>query len=310
MSIIQKYSWLIILLATALGFIWPPLGQWSRPHLTTLLIIVMTLSCLHIDISKIGQVKRQASTYAIILLLIFALPAALISLFRSFLPAEAYVGLILAAAAPSAVSVVTLSSILGGTPIKALFSTTLAHLISPIVTPLVVWIFAHQVVTIDFWSMFILIAKIVILPLVIAQILRALKIHQIISNQLCTLLNLGFLILLITGIIAPSRGLVLANLNLVLTMSFIIVIVIAIQMLIDRFIAKNKRDATTWMIVDVYKNFTLSSVLALQFFGPIAVLGSIVFIVVNNLAIWPIQFFASRVNFSKPVQKRLKKGRF
>lgn len=295
----------MVLGSIAISFLWPPLGEWSRPHLTTILIAVMTLSCLHIDISNMRQIKSHKWQYGLMLLFIFVIPAVIISLFRSFLPAEAYVGLILAAAVPSAVSVVALTTILGGVPAKALVGTTLAHLVSPLLTPLIVWLFAHQVISVDPASMCLLIAKLVVLPLILAQILRALKVHKIITAPLSTAISMGLLVLLITGIISPSRGIVYQNSHLLPIMSAIIVVTLVAEIGLAFVLGKSRREAITWMVVDSYKNFTLSSVIALQLFGPLAVLGSIMFVIIDNLALLPIQFLANHYhNRVKPARAK------
>lgn len=283
----------MVLGSIGLSFLWPQLGNRVQPHLTTILIAVMTLSCLHIDIANMRQIKRHKWQYLLILIFIFVVPATIVSLFKSFLPSEAYVGLILAAAAPSAVSVVALASILGGVPIKALVGTTLAHMVSPIIMPLIVWVFAHQLISIDFWSMCGLIAKLVILPLLLAQALRYIHLHKIITPPLSTTTSMLLLVLLITGIISPSRSIVTENTGLLAIMSAIIIITIVAEICLSFFIARDKREAVTWMIVDSYKNFTLSSVIALQFFGPMAVLGSILFVIIDNIALLPIQFLSN-----------------
>lgn len=280
-------------MAVVLGFVWPGPGFLIKPFLVYILMIIMTLSGLKINLADLRQVPKMWWQYLLILGLIFILPSAFIFLFKNFLTKEIYVGLILAAAAPAAVSVVAITQILGGESIKALVVTTLTHLLSPLMIPVLVLIFARQAVAVDFWAMLVYIAKIVLIPLAAAQIIRYFKWHEF-FDKLSTNGNTILLMLLIWGIIAPARDLVWQNKFQVVLAAGIVLLLLIVEIVLSVWLGRTKREDITWVVVDIYKNFTISSLIALQMFGPLAVLGSVVFSVLDNLIIVPVQWWAKR----------------
>lgn len=295
MSYTQKYFWALILLAVALGFIWPAPGLLVGPTLTYLLMLMMFFSCLKINISDLKEASHNWWRYLALMGIIFIVPPVMIFIFKKFLPDLLYVGLLLAGASPSAVAVVFLSDLFGGQPAKAMVATTLAHLVSPILTPLIVWIIAGRIVHVDFVSMMVLIFKVVIVPLVLAQIVKitAKKSAKFPDFQL---LNIGLLFVLVWGIIAPSSSLIVNNLIPFLFASALVAVVLLVQFYAACVFGRNIKEDVTWSVVLTYKNFTLASVLAMSVFGPLAALGAAAYGIVNNLMLV----------FLPPLAKKLK----
>lgn len=323
----KKYFWAAVLLAVFLGFTWPGPGFFIKPYLVYILMIIMTLSGLKINLADLKQAPRMWRQYLLVLCLVFVLPSLFIFLFKSVLDKEIYVGLILAAAAPAAISVVAITQILGGEPVKALVVTTLTHFLSPLMIPALVLIFARQTVAIDFWAMLVYIAKIVLIPLAAAQIIRYFKWHEFfgapphldhrklyfttkdgggkstteiqIGSKRCggefsANANTVLLMFLIWGIIAPARDLVWHNKEQVILAAGIVLLLLIAEIVLSVWLGRTKREDVTWVVVDIYKNFTISSLIALQLFGPLAVLGSVVFSILDNLIIVPVQWWAKR----------------
>ena len=148
MSLTQKYFSVIILSGILLAFLWPTLGIVIKPYLVYLLGIMMTLSCLKIEIKELKSIKTHWWRYLMLMIMIFLVPPILTFLFHTVtLKDDAlYIGMMLAATVPCGISIVFITDILGGYSSKALITTTLAHLISPIMTPLVFWFFVHKII--------------------------------------------------------------------------------------------------------------------------------------------------------------------
>ncbi|TAN33791.1 hypothetical protein EPN28_01420 [Patescibacteria group bacterium] len=282
-----------ILGAVALGFIWPASGLWAGPFLSYILMAMMFFSCLNINLSDLKKTRQMWWRYFFILIFIFVLPAAVAFLFRNLMDSQIYAGLILAAAVPSAVSVVALSHILGGQPDKALVATTLAHLLSPLATPLVVLLFAGQAAAINFGSIFWLIAKLIFIPLAAAQFVRFLGWHKKMRAYSAPL-NVLLLIIIVLGIIAPASGLARAHFWELFLVGGIVCVILFLEVVVSIWFGRTKKEDITWAVVDTYKNFTLSSVVALQAFGPLAVLGSVAYSVLDNFLIAGLQWWARR----------------
>ena len=293
MQFVQKYFWLIMLVSLTLGFVLPSVGMILKDYVTEILIVIMTLSCLKIDIASLVSVRHDWWRFLVLLFLMYIVPTILVFFSKYFLDEKIFLGLLIAAAMPCAVSVVFISDLLGGEPPKALVATSIAHIISPFVTPFLVYLFAHANIDVNFYDMMILILKLVAVPFVFAQLLRYLHVGKILSRVSSTV-NAYLLVALIWGITAAARIIFLNNLSQVgviaIFVSFILIGVITISILFGR----NKKEDITWSIVGMYKNLGLSSVIALNMFGPIAVLGSVVYTIVGNLAIAALQFWGRK----------------
>lgn len=293
MSFSQRYLGMIVLGAIALGFFWDEFGQSFRPFLIPMLMLIMILSSLKIDPRDLWSVKKDFWRYLVLFLFIFILPTFIISLFRGILDDEIYVGLILAAAVPSAISSVFLSDLLKGDPSKALVATTFAHLVSPLFTPLLVWIFAHTVIEVNVNSMMKFIAELVLIPFFSAQILKRWKGHQRILPHVSTT-NTLLLFLIIWGVIAQARDLVLTFWREAILTLGIVLFVLAVGTLVSILFGRTKKEDITFTILDTYKNFAMSSVIAASLFGPLAILGSVAYSIGDNLLLLPLQWWGNR----------------
>jgi len=293
MSFTQKYFWLVVLCAIALGFIWVGPGLMVKPYLSYILIVMMTLSCIKIDPKNFKNLSSGWWRYLAVLGFIFFVPTACVFAFKSLVAPEVFIGLIIAAAVPSAVSVVFISDLLGGEPAKALIATTLAHLVSPIVTPFLVWFFARAIIHVDFVGMLVLIVKLVIVPLVLAQIIRRFAFHKHIALRVSGV-NSILLFVLIWGIIAPGKELLWNNHRQFLLAILVVTLVLVIETVIAIWFGRTKKEDITWVVVDSYKNFTLASVIAWSMFGPLALVGAVAYGIMNNIMIAPLQKWSNK----------------
>jgi len=214
-------------------------------------------------------------------------------IFKPLVAPEVFIGLLIAAAVPSAVSVVFISDLLGGEPAKALVATTLAHLVSPIVTPFLVWWFARAIIQVDFLGMLVLIVKLVIIPLVLAQIIRRFKFHERIAARVSGV-NSILLFVLIWGIIAPGKELLWNNHRQFLLAILAVAFALLIETVIAIWFGRTKKEDITWVVVDSYKNFTLASVIAWSLFGPLALVGAVAYGIMNNVMIAPLQWWSKK----------------
>jgi len=155
MSFTKKYFAWIVLASVAIGLLWPTPGIYIQPYNAVILMIMMFFSCLKIDLRELKKVKSDWWRYLVILSFSFIWPVLVAYLARGFFDKEVFVGLIIIAAVPSAVSVVFMADLLGGEPTKALVATTLAHLICPILTPPLVWLTTRTIIDISFLDLFL-----------------------------------------------------------------------------------------------------------------------------------------------------------
>lgn len=293
MSFTKKYFALIVLASVAIGLLWPTPGIYIQPYNAVILMIMMFFSCLKIDLRELKNVKKDWWRYLVILGFSFVWPVLVAYLARGFFDKEVFVGLIIAAAVPSAVSVVFMSDLLGGEPTKALVATTLAHLISPILTPFLVWLTTRAVIDISFLDLFLLICKLVLIPFVLAQVVRWFKWHEALAKQSQTA-NTVLLVFLNLGIVAPASALVFDNPMIVLWTSIVVIIILLGVIPMDVWFGRTHKEDITWAIVNTYKNAGLASVIVLSILSPVGLLGVIGYILVSNLAIVALQWWSGR----------------
>ena len=124
----QKYFWLIILISVALGLILPAPAIPLKPYLSYLLMLMMFFTCLKIELRGISHINKNILKYIFVLMMVFIVPTLIVFLFKNAVSKDIFIGFLVTAAVPSGISVIYVSDLLKGEPIKALTITTLAHL--------------------------------------------------------------------------------------------------------------------------------------------------------------------------------------
>ena len=253
----------------------------------------MFLSCLKIELAELKKIRHDWWRFLIMMVFVFIIPPLLTYFAKIFFIKDEmiFVGMILASAVPCGISVVFISDLLRGEPAKALTATTIAHLISPIITPLIVWFFAHEIIEVKFLDISILILKLVIIPLIIAQIFKYLKWHESLIKIGGTI-NTYLLVFMLWGIVAPVHELIITNWKITLSSAFVAILIMTINAIIGARFGRDKKEDITWMVVSTFKNFTLSSVIAMSMFGPMALLGSVVYGILSNLSMIPMELLS------------------
>ncbi|MEK7172074.1 MAG: hypothetical protein AAB739_04150 [Patescibacteria group bacterium] len=299
----QKYFWLIILISVALGLIWPAPAIPLKPYLSYLLMLMMFFTCLKIEIRGISHINKNILKYIFVLMMVFIVPTLIVFLFKNAVSKDIFIGLLVTAAVPSGISVIYVSDLLKGEPIKALTITTLAHLVSPVVTPALVWFFARQSIDVNFWDMMIVIIKLIVIPLVVAGIFRVFKWHNFFAEK-STVVNMFLTIALIWGIIAPVQKLIFENLGQIVLPLIISVSILSAGIVLSVISGSTKQERITWIITNIMRNYTLASVIVLEMFGPVALLGSVIYMLVGHVILIPLQFiFSDRTHRVQHVQK-------
>jgi BASS family bile acid:Na+ symporter len=289
----HKYFWLFLLSGFVLGFILPGPAIWFQPYLTLMIMIFMFFSCLKMNFADIFRTGLFKGSFLAVYFAIYFLQCVIVFLFRGFVSEELFVGLIVTASAPAGIATAFFCQIAGGNDVKALNMTVLTHLISPILIPSMVWLFARQVIAVDFFASAIVIAKMIALPFLLAHIFRKLNWHHY-FEKVSFGINTFLLVLLTWGVVAPTRALIFENAGIlvapILIVGFIIVLIFIVGVL-PRYSPKDK---ITLIILSSFKNYTLAGTLALSMFGPIAAIGGVVYMILGNLTIIPLQYIKAK----------------
>jgi len=286
---INRFFWIWILLTIVVAFFIPQFGLLIKPYLIYLLMGLMFLSCLKIEVSKIikdFKIFHKVESIFIHLVIIHIVTPLVVLIFRRFLSAESYVGFILAAVTSSAVAIVFLSKLFKGKPRRALELTTISNLLNVVAIPGLVFVFAGQYVEIEFIPLLLLIAKVVFIPLILAEIIQRTKIKEPL-DKVSSPISIGLLLIITYGIIAPTRDYILDNLFLSLQLLLFSIVIILIMFFIGFATGGSKKGRITYGLSSSFKNVTLATVIALTIFNEKVALVPIVYTVASNLLLAP-----------------------
>jgi len=292
MSFVKKYFSSIILFSIVIGF-FVPMPLWIIKVNTYVLMLMMFLSCLRIDIKELKQAGKDWWRYLVILLFVFCWAVPFAWFARDLFDKEIFVGFMIAAAAPCGVSVIFLADLLRGDPTKALVSTTLAHLLSPFVTPLIVLATTSQVIDIQFMDLFLVIVKLVIVPFILAQIVRQFSWHKVLyeKTQGFNTCLLGFMN---WSLISPISAMMIASPILDFKISAVAVASLVPLVPIVYFFGRDKKEGTTWTIIGVYKNTTLAAVAAASILPPTAMIAPVVYGIIMTVGVVGIEVWGKK----------------
>lgn len=290
--LIKQYTWAIILTAVVFSFIVPSIGFFLKPCLNFLLMTLMFLSCLDLKIGQIVQSFTDYKPMSIALAIVHLVSPLLVVFLQGYFPPAIFLGLIIVTVMPAGRSAVFLSNIYNGQPVKALVVSSISNALSPIVVPLLVWVFAHTTIHINTLEMSSTIIYLVIIPLIFAFIFGRTRSGKIL-NEYSTSISIFILFLIIMGIISPIRSIITSNLLLTLGLGVLATILILIDFFLGHFLGANDSDHITYAITSSYKNTTLATLLSLSMYQPLVALPAVVYTVVSNILLVPLQFFLS-----------------
>jgi len=285
---IKTHVWLLILIAIVVGFAFPNQGLILKPYLIYLLMALMFLSCLSINLKEIFNELKDFRDELWTLAIIHLCSPLIILLLKPLFSEEIFLGLILASVISSGMSVVFLSHLYGGVASEALVITSISNMLSPLLVPMLVLLFAKTSIQIDIIAMAFTILKLVIIPLVLATLIRKTKFCNKLKSN-CDYVSIALLFLIIIGIIAPVREVILGNIMQAIGVGALIAGLVSINFFLGYFIDKKKKTKITYALTASYKNFTLATVIALSMFNPVVALPAIMYTVVNNLFLIPLQ---------------------
>lgn len=294
MQFLSKHTWIIVLTAVMVSFLVPSIGKGIQPFVSYLLMILMFMSLLTISVRDVVKELKHVREIVSMLAIIHLLGPALVLIFFSrIFPPEIVMGLFLVSTIPSGVSVVFLSKLFGGDPSKALPITAISNLASPLIVPAVLLLFTSEKLFIPVDNMVISMAKLVILPYIVAMIIRRTPIYSL-GKRVATPFSQILLFILIIGIVSPLVAIIIQNIGMVIALSIASIMFVLVSFWISVHVGKTLKDRVTFGITGSFKNFTLATVIALTVFSPYAALPAVVFSLVNNLMLIPLELILQR----------------
>ncbi len=203
-----------VLAAGAVAVAWPAPFLPVAPFINPLLMVIMLGMGMTLHGSDFALVAKRPLPLLIGILaqfIIMPLSAlALVTVFR--LDAALAVGIILVAAAPGGTASNVIVYLAKGDVALSVAMTSVSTLAAPLLTPLIVLWLAGSHLEVNFLGMFLSIVQIVILPIVLGLVLRALlpRVVRRITDWL-PLVSVVVITLVILAVVAGSAGTVLSS---------------------------------------------------------------------------------------------------
>jgi len=265
---------------------------------------IFFLSALRLELGSVIEHLRSAKVLLIVnILMLLVFPAVVYLVTHAVAPHYALAFLLLAAM-PAGMTSPFLAEISGGNQGLALVLTVSTSLLAPLTVPLVINLLAGAQVAVGFWAMALLLAKVIFIPFLLAQLVRVFWSRgasaMVAPARSLSLLLLGLLIL---GIVAQRANVILTGLRsadtlgmlLAMTLLFLVFMGIGYVSVFWR----DRADRMTVALCLTFMNFTLAIFLAGQFFPQPNVLVPVILSVLP-WSILLIPFRALSLRLSKP----------
>ncbi|MCG2695211.1 bile acid:sodium symporter, partial [Candidatus Parcubacteria bacterium] len=290
--------YIVIGLAFIVGLFYSEMVLWMANWSTFFLALIFFLSSLKIDLK---EVKKFFSDIPLLLLVnifaLFVLPIFVYYLFNLLWPSMAVAFLILSAM-PVGMTAPLLAEISGGRQSMALVLTVTTSLLAPITVPLIIEVLAGASITVSFWDMFILLATVIYVPFILAQIVK--KYWQGAINKTehsFKYISVILLGLLVVVIVAKQSDIILGGFSNWLYIELLFAFFITLH-IFGYFVVfwKKKKDRLTVSVCLTYMNFTLAIELVNNFFTEPNILIPVVFSVIPWAIIFiPFKYWANRL---------------
>jgi bile acid:Na+ symporter, BASS family len=290
---------IVIILALLGGLFLPNDLVLLAPFATIFLQVIFFLTSLKIDFKKV--LKEIDDVYELVvpvvaILLVFPTVVYLVS---SVVAPSLAVGLLLLAAMPIGMTAPLLVEVLGGKVGMALVLTVITSLLAPFSIPFVVGFFASTAVTVSAGGMFVSLAKVILVPFVLAQIIRHFwnkKIKFLYPKFKPT--SIVLLGLLIAGVVARQSETILDGIGTTIGYQLVVLTVfIAVSLFIGYFLVfwESCEDRVTVSACFTFMNFTLAIYLAGEFFvDPAILLATVLVIFPWSLILFPYRWLIRR----------------
>lgn len=247
------------------------------------LAILMTLSLSNVRLGE-ARNKDHAKDAAVALFLNYGMLTVVILLLGSMFPQDLWWGWVLMAAAPSAVSVVPFTTIMGGRTSKALFSTSVNYIVALGLMPLISLALIGSAVSVD--SLVISLILLIVLPMAASRLMMKVKMEK---RTKSIAMNISFAVL-IFAVAGSNRHAFFEDLWIVFAISVASIVRTFGTGLGTEFVLRMrgvaKGDRIPHVMFASYKNLGLTATLAIALFEPIVAVPATICIVFE--VVWVI----------------------
>lgn len=197
-----------IILFAVLGFLFPAAFIGFTAWIFVLLGVIMFGMGLTISIRDFTLLVRRPFAVSIgVLAQFLIMPLTAVLLVRLIpLPPEVAAGVILVGCCPGGTASNVMTYLSKGDVALSVACTSITTLIAPVVTPLLVWLFASQYLPVDAASMFVSIAQVILLPLALGFAVQKFMPRLVArAVPVLPLVSVAGIVLIIAAVIAVNR---------------------------------------------------------------------------------------------------------
>ena len=278
--------WAIVF--AVLAFYFPSEFKIFAPYIPYLLGLVMFGMGITLTFNDFGEVAKHPKSVVIGVVGQFVImPSIAFVLAKIFdLPPDLAVGVILVGSCPGGTSSNVMTYLAKGNTALSVACTTISTLISPLLTPTIFYVLASQWLDIDASAMFLSVLKMVLFPIFLGLVVRALfkkVIEQ--ASQTMPLVSVISIVLILAAVVAVSKDKIVESGLLIFS---VVVLHNCLGYLIGFFSAKlfklNVVDSKAIAIEVGMQNSGLGAALAAAHFNPIAAVPSALFSFWHNVS--------------------------
>jgi len=278
--------WAIVF--AVLAFYFPSEFKIFAPYIPYLLGLVMFGMGITLTFNDFGEVaKHPKSVFIGVVGQFVIMPSIAFVLAKAFgLPPDLAVGVILVGSCPGGTSSNVMTYLAKGNTALSVACTTISTLLSPLLTPTIFYVLASQWLDIDASAMFLSVLKMVLFPIFLGLVVRALfkkVIEQ--ASQTMPLVSVISIVLILAAVVAVSKDKIVESGLLIFS---VVVLHNCLGYLIGFFSAKlfklNVVDSKAIAIEVGMQNSGLGAALAAAHFNPIAAVPSALFSFWHNVS--------------------------
>ncbi len=278
--------WAIVF--AVLAFLFPTEFKIFAPYIPYLLGLVMFGMGITLTFNDFGEVAKHPQAVIIgVAGQFIIMPGLAFILAKAFdLPPDLAVGVILVGSCPGGTSSNVMTYLAKGNTALSVACTTISTLLSPLLTPAIFYLLASQWLDINASAMFMSVLKMVLFPIFLGLVVRALFKKTIVQvSQITPLISVLSIVLILAAVVAVSKDKIVESGLLIFS---VVVLHNCLGYFVGFLAAKlfrlNTADSKAIAIEVGMQNSGLGAALAAAHFNPIAAVPSALFSFWHNVS--------------------------
>ena len=298
-ALISRYfTSLIVVLSIILGFAFPQVGMIWKSYLALLLMFLMFFVTLSIEPNEVARTIRNYPIILVGLLTTFVLVPVLALSTKPFFSSIIYAGTVLALCCPSAIVSSFWTKVFKGEVATALVMSVVTNLLSIVTIPTTMLIAVGTALNVNIPSMMMNLAEIILIPMTFSFLLRKfVHLNWNTANVLGSRAELGILVLVVWGSIAPGVEYVKNNVAQFALLNAFIFGILAFAFIATHFLTRSfgHTKAISIEIATTVKNAALSLVIGPAAFGELVLPPLIANLIAQNLLLIPAKALTEEI---------------